>query len=162
MLKALQDAAKRFPRAAMPPDALRAFAEDLDDLDPARVSAALEHLRKSEEFFPSVAKIRSAAASVMVGSADERAFRQLELALIALNDERKGGVWSQDQYLAKRAKLLECGITEERLEQAQVFKPDKSGHSPDPDLTWDRLEWRRRSYLVNPQHLGESHGPPSH
>lgn len=74
---------------------------------------------------------------------DKALFRKTELALIQLNDERRGGIWSIDQYRAKRAKILEgTGITEEMLECAKVYAQDKDGNGP--SLTWAQLRWNRR------------------
>lgn len=74
---------------------------------------------------------------------DPRTFRQIELALIQLNDERRGGLWTMDQYRARRAKILEgTGVTEEMLEAAPVYAKDKDGKGP--ELTWAQLRWNRR------------------
>lgn len=73
---------------------------------------------------------------------DPAAFRRVELALIALNDERRGGVITTDQYIARRAKALEgTGLTEEMLENAKVYGEDPEGGG----LTWGQLRWRRRA-----------------
>lgn len=79
-------------------------------------------------------------------ASDPGAFRRLELALIQLNDERRGGVITQDQYIARYRRMLEeSGFTAEDLEQAPVWAPDKEGKRREADLTWDKLRYRRRS-----------------
>lgn len=128
---------------------MTAYAEELQNIDPARLELALKALMKVSEFWPSLAKIQEQERNLTFGDDDARIFRKTELLLIQLNDEFKGGVWSREQYHAKYQTILDAsGITREQLEKGTVYKPDKSGSSPEPTLTWDQLEWRRRQYLT--------------
>lgn len=73
-------------------------------------------------------------------------FRRGELELIALNDERRGGLWTPDEYKARRLRILkQYGITEGQLEVAKVFQADRHGHGPELELNWDQLRYRRRA-----------------
>lgn len=136
----------RYPHANIAEETIVAYAHDLEDLDAGKVEVAIRSVCAKEDFFPSVAKIRAAAMVAVVGPGDARAFRQIELALIRLNDERRGGIWSMDQYRMHRARILDgSAVTEAMLEEAKVSVPDRSGFCPEPELNWAQLRWRRRS-----------------
>jgi len=77
---------------------------------------------------------------------DAAHFRRIELALIQLNDERRGGVITMDQYLARRAKVLDgTGVTEEMLKDAPVYGDDAK-RNDGTGMSWAQLRWKRRNY----------------
>lgn len=145
--RTLQWAAKRFPQSKVSADTITAYAEELGNIDPARLELAFKAIIAKGEFWPSIARILDAERNLVFGDDDAKRFRTLELALIALNEERKAGLIQGDAYHIAYHKILDAsGFTYEQLEKGQVSPPDKSGHSADKGLTWDQLEWRRRSY----------------
>lgn len=138
-------AAKKFPQSKVTPETCDNYAEELEALDPARLELAFKALIAKSEFWPSLAAVFAAEKGVVTEIDKTRAFRRVELALIALNDELKGDVITLGEYQEKRAQLLkESWITEDMLKMAQVYKPGKDGNCPEPNTTWAELEERRQ------------------
>lgn len=159
VLRVLMWAAKRMPQSKVSKETCDAYAEDLEDMDPGRLELAMKQIIAKGQFWPSEATIRDAERNLVFGDDDAKRFRALELCLIQLNEERKAGLIAGDAYHAAYHKILDAsGFTYEQLEKGLVSPPDKSGHSIEPTLTWDQLEWRRRSYLTQDQRKPET-GP---
>jgi hypothetical protein len=144
--RVLEWAAKKFPASKVSSDTIQAYAEELKELDPARLELAMKDLMGKGDFWPSLKGILNAERHLSAVDTDAKIFRTAELALIQLNDELRGGVYGDpkdgtvlDLYRAKRKKIMDAaGITEEQLENAPVSGVPGT-------MTWDQLRYRRRA-----------------
>lgn len=67
-LKLLATLAAAYPRTALAQETIEVYAHDLRDIDAGLAAAAIERVRKSSRFFPTIAEIREAAAELSLAA----------------------------------------------------------------------------------------------
>lgn len=86
----LADLARAFPRQKIDSDTFRLYLQDLADLPEEVVCAAVRHIRRTSEWFPTVAAIRQEAAERMLALPSEAdALTQIE-ARVQWGREQRG------------------------------------------------------------------------
>lgn len=69
--------AAAFPRQQLAEPTIKVYAHDLVDLDAAAANAAIETLRRTSRFFPTISEIREATAALQLGAPEPmRAWEQ--------------------------------------------------------------------------------------